>query len=57
VRALKLKRGDDAFAIVKSTEVMIAKENHTLSRPRQQRKRKSARSGAKPRSARVTRPR
>jgi len=26
VRALKLRRGDDAIAIVKSTEVMIAKE-------------------------------
>jgi molybdopterin-binding protein len=25
VRALKLRRGDDALAIVKSTEVMIAK--------------------------------
>jgi len=25
VRALKLRRGDDAVAIVKSTEVMIAK--------------------------------
>jgi len=25
IRALKLRRGDDAFAIVKSTEVMIAK--------------------------------
>ena len=26
VRALKLRRGDDAIAIVKSTEVMIAKK-------------------------------
>jgi hypothetical protein len=25
VRALKLRRGDDALAIIKSTEVMIAK--------------------------------
>jgi molybdopterin-binding protein len=27
VRALKLRRGDDALAIIKSTEVMIAKPN------------------------------
>jgi molybdopterin-binding protein len=28
VRALKLRRGDDALAIIKSTEVMIAREGH-----------------------------
>jgi molybdopterin-binding protein len=28
VQALKLKRGDDAIAIVKSTEVMIARSTH-----------------------------
>src|SRR5262245_6341382 len=33
VRALKLRRGDDAFAIVKSTEVMIGKPE-TTSAPR-----------------------
>ncbi len=27
VRALKLRRGDDAFAVIKSTEVMIAKRS------------------------------
>lgn len=39
VRALKLRRGDDAMAIVKSTEVMIAKaEPAAVSRrPRQRR--------------------
>ncbi|MEO7271101.1 MAG: TOBE domain-containing protein [Vicinamibacterales bacterium] len=31
VRALKLRRGDDAVAIVKSTEVMIAKAHVTAS--------------------------
>ena len=33
VRALKLRRGDDAIAIVKSTEVMIAKPSRAV-RPR-----------------------
>ena len=28
VRALKLRRGDDALAIIKSTEVMIARAGH-----------------------------
>jgi len=28
VRALKLRRGDDALAIIKSTEVMIALAGH-----------------------------
>jgi molybdopterin-binding protein len=31
VRALKLRRGDDALAIIKSTEVMIARAGHTES--------------------------
>ena len=30
VRVLKLKRGDDALAIIKSTEIMIAKPIHTV---------------------------
>ena len=34
VRALKLRRGDDAMAIVKSTEVMIARAGHQESRPK-----------------------
>ena len=38
VRALKLKRGDDAFAIVKSTEVMIAKDTRKGSPARSRRK-------------------
>jgi molybdopterin-binding protein len=33
VRALKLRRGDDAMAIIKSTEVMIAKPSGRESRP------------------------
>lgn len=36
VRALKLRRGDDAMAIVKSTEVMIARSN-TSRAPRSRR--------------------
>jgi molybdopterin-binding protein len=35
VRALKLRRGDDVLAIVKSTEVMVARPGHLESRPRQ----------------------
>ena len=31
VRALKLRRGDDALAIIKSTEVMIARAGHAKS--------------------------
>ena len=31
VRALKLRRGDDALAIIKSTEVMIARAGHAQS--------------------------
>ena len=33
VRALKLKRGSDAIAIIKSTEVMIATAGESASRP------------------------
>jgi molybdopterin-binding protein len=35
VRALKLRRGEDALAIIKSTEVMIARAAHQHSRPKQ----------------------
>jgi molybdopterin-binding protein len=38
VRALKLRRGDDALAIVKSTEVMIARAGNAES-PRKRRRR------------------
>jgi molybdopterin-binding protein len=34
VRALKLRRGDDALAIIKSTEVMIARAGHPEGRPK-----------------------
>jgi molybdopterin-binding protein len=34
VRALKLRRGDDALAIVKSTEVMIARAGSREAKPR-----------------------
>ena len=34
VQALKLRRGDDALAIIKSTEVMIARAGHPELRPR-----------------------
>lgn len=37
VRALKLRRGDDAIAIVKSTEVMIATPPSGSSRPKRRR--------------------
>ena len=40
VRALKLKRGDDAFAIVKSTEVMIAKPDRAFAAGNKPRKRR-----------------
>lgn len=39
IAELKLKRGDDAVAIVKSTEVMIAREAETRSRPARSRRR------------------
>ena len=35
IHALKLKRGDDALAVIKSTEVMIAKPGNANSRRRQ----------------------
>jgi len=35
---LKLHRGDDALAIIKSTEVMIAREAETPARPRKRRR-------------------
>jgi molybdopterin-binding protein len=38
VRALKLRRGDDALAIIKSTEVMIARAGHQESPPKRTRK-------------------
>jgi len=39
VRALKLRRGDDAMAIIKSTEVMIARmSDRSASKPRARRK-------------------
>jgi molybdopterin-binding protein len=38
-RALKLRRGDDALAIIKSTEVMIAKAGHTRGRARKRARR------------------
>ena len=34
VRALKLRRGDDALAIIKSTEVMIARPSGSEARPK-----------------------
>jgi molybdopterin-binding protein len=36
VRALKFKRGEDALAIIKSTEVMIARTNAATERPTRQ---------------------
>jgi molybdopterin-binding protein len=39
VRALKLRRGDDALAIVKSTEVMIAKPDVPVPTPTKKRTR------------------
>jgi molybdopterin-binding protein len=44
VRALKLRRGDDAFAIIKSTEVMIAKP--ASPQKESQRARKTSRPGS-----------
>ncbi|HKY20843.1 MAG TPA: TOBE domain-containing protein [Vicinamibacterales bacterium] len=38
VRALKLRRGDDAIAIIKSTEVMIATSGHAASSGRRRRR-------------------
>jgi molybdopterin-binding protein len=45
VRALKLRRGDDALAIIKSTEVMIARPHPAEPKPRST-KRKAARGRA-----------
>ena len=45
VRALKLKRGNDAMAIIKSTEVMIATAGTPEASPKR-RRRRAARSGA-----------
>lgn len=39
IQELKLKRGDDAIAIVKSTEVMIARENVAPSPPARRQRR------------------
>jgi molybdopterin-binding protein len=39
VRALKLRRGDDALAIIKSTEVMIARASRPSAPPPRRRKR------------------
>jgi molybdopterin-binding protein len=41
-RALKLRRGDDAFAIIKSTEVMIATPEKSRRGPRKRRARSSS---------------
>ncbi len=40
VRALRLRRGDDALAIIKSTEVMIAKSREPKDAPRPRRRRR-----------------
>src|SRR6185312_5517540 len=37
IRALKLRRGDDALAIIKSTEVMIARAGHVESQRKRRR--------------------
>jgi len=51
VHALKLRRGDDALAIVKSTEVMIAKPAQVQAADRQRRvKRPRTKSGGRRRS-------
>jgi molybdopterin-binding protein len=40
ITELKLRRGDDALAIIKSTEVMIARETTVASRPASRRRKK-----------------
>jgi molybdopterin-binding protein len=40
ITELKLRRGDDALAIIKSTEVMIARETTVASRPAWRRRKK-----------------
>ena len=52
VRALNLKRGDDALAIVKSTEVMIARSSATRPRRAAPAKRVSRRRTTAPRRSR-----
>lgn len=43
LRELKLRRGDDALAIIKSTEVMIARETTTANRPARRRGKRGVR--------------
>lgn len=45
IRELKLRRGDDAVAIIKSTEVMIAREAALPGTPRAKKRRRSTRTG------------
>ena len=40
IAELKLRRGDDALAIIKSTEVMIGREAKTAAKPRRNRRRR-----------------
>jgi molybdopterin-binding protein len=42
VQELKLRRGDEAVAIIKSTEVMIAREAETTGQPRATRQKRAA---------------
>jgi molybdopterin-binding protein len=44
IQELKLRRGDDAVAIIKSTEIMIAREAEGITRPAA-RPRRRARTG------------
>jgi molybdopterin-binding protein len=46
IRELKLRRGDDAVAIVKSTEVMIAREAPATPAPRRRRRAPAAAAGS-----------
>ena len=55
VQALKLRRGDDAIAIVKSTEVMIAKARAAETVPAAKQTAKQTRSRKRPRRAASTR--
>ena len=45
VRALNLRRGDDALAIVKSTEVMIARAGVSSGRPAERKRRRRSSDG------------
>ena len=38
INELKLRRGDDALAIIKSTEVMVAREADEVARPARRRR-------------------